>query len=315
MGQLSDILQTLVSGLVQGGLYAMIAMGFTIIFSATDIVNFAHGEFVMIGALVSYTLIVLWGWPAWAAVPVAIATAMIVGVMLGWVVMRPLKEASGISLIIITIGASMLLQGVASTIWGVDPLDMRPFPVSFRLFNFNFSIPTKVHIKLPDAWSTHAGESAIVIQTQQLWILFFALLVVIALTLFFNFTLAGKAMRAVAANRHGARLTGINVSRVVYGAFALAAAIGALAGAAAPINSASYGMGTMLGLKGFAAAIVGGLGNFPGSIVAGLLLGVMEAGAGYVNSSYKDALAFIVILIVLIANPNGILAWRRKRVG
>ena len=137
----------------------------------------------------------------------------------------------------------------------------------------------------------------------------------IVLTIFFNHTMVGKAMRAVSANRHGARLIGVNVSRMVIGAFALSAAMGAVAGAAiAPISCGYYNMGTMMGLKGFAAAIVGGLGNFPGSIMAGLLLGVLETfGARYLLSQYKDAIAFIILLAVLFINPQGLLAFRRRK--
>lgn len=299
MDQLADIVQTLIFGLAQGGIYALIAVGFTIIFSSTQVVNFAHGEFVMIGAIVSAWLCVLLGWPLWLVIPTAMLAAMIVGLLLGWLLMRPLKSASPVSLIIITIGASMLLQGVASMIWGKDPLVATAFSA---IASYN------VHL------TAEAAGPTLIIQSQQLWILGIALLVVTAMTLFFRFTLVGKAMRAVAVNRHGAQLTGINVSRMVYFAFALAALIGALAGAAiAPLSSASYNMGTMLGMKGFAAAIVGGLGNFPGSVIAGLLLGVLETfGAGYISSSYKDAFAFIIILVVLIISPQGILAFRKK---
>ena len=299
MNYLADIVQTLVFGLAQGGIYALIAVGFTIIFSSTQVVNFAHGEFVMIGAMVSAWLCVLLGWPLWLAIPTAMLAAMLIGLLLGWLLMRPLKSASPVSLIIITIGSSMLLQGVASMIWGKDPLVANAFS-SRAAFN--------VHL------SAHAAGPTLIIQSQQLWILGITLLVVTGMSLFFRFTLVGKAMRAVAVNRHGAQLTGINVSRMVYFAFALAAIIGALAGSAiAPLSSASYNMGTMLGMKGFAAAIVGGLGNFPGSVIAGLLLGVLETfGAGYISSSYKDAFAFIIILVVLIISPQGILAFRRR---
>ena len=299
MNQLADIVQTLIFGLAQGGIYALIAVGFTIIFSSTQVVNFAHGEFVMIGAIVSAWLCVLLGWPLWLAIPTAMVVAMLVGLSLGWLLTRSLKSASPVSLIIITIGTSMLLQGVASMIWGKDPLLAQSFST---IPSFTISLS-----------STNAGP-VFIIQSQQLWILGIALLVVTGMTLFFRFTLVGKAMRAVAVNRHGAQLTGINVSRLVYFAFALAALIGALAGAAiAPMSTAAYNMGTMLGMKGFAAAIVGGLGNFPGSVIAGLLLGVLETfGAGYISSEYKDAFAFIIILVVLIISPQGILAFRRR---
>jgi branched-chain amino acid transport system permease protein len=304
MSHLPDILQYLISGLALGSIYAIVAVGFTIIFSSTQIVNFAQGEFVMLGAMFSYTLAVVCKWPVALAVPAAALAAMVVGMLLGWVLMRPLKDASPTSLIIITVGVSMLLQGAASMVWGKDPLQM---PAFSKVDYLSLTLPQK--LTGPDAYP-------VMVNTQELWVMGLVLVMVLALTLFFNRTMLGKAMRAVAVNRHGARLVGVNVSRMVVIAFALSAAIGALAGATiAPISMASYGMGTMMGLKGFAAAIVGGLGNFTGSIVAGILLGVMETfGAGYLSSQYKDAFAFIILLVVLIISPNGILAlWRARR--
>ncbi|MHB9134332.1 MAG: branched-chain amino acid ABC transporter permease [Armatimonadota bacterium] len=305
MDSLPDIVQLLITGLAQGSIYAIVAIGFTIVFSSTEIVNFAQGEFVMLGAMSSYWLVVEHQWPLYLAIPVAIFISMIVGMALGWVLMRPLKNASPVSLIIITVGASMLMQGVASQIWGKDPLNLPPFTEG-----------SPVIFSLPKWLTNNAVNSEVFILPQQLWVMGLTAVIVLGLTLFFNRTIIGKALRAVAVNRHGARLVGINVSRMVIGAFALSAAIGAVAGASiAPISSGYYNMGTMIGLKGFAAAIVGGLGNFPGSIIAGLLLGVLESlGAGYISSDYKDALAFIILLLMLVISPTGILAWRRRRV-
>ncbi len=299
MSHLPDILQSIVAGLAQGSIYAIVAVGFTIIFSCTEVVNFAQGEFVMIGAMTSYGLIAGLGWHWWCAVPVAILVALVVGMALGWIIMRPLKNASVPSLIIITVGASMLLQGFASQLWGKDAVNVNPYAAGVLL------------------WQLPHTPYPVAIEYQKVLVMGVMLLIVLALTLFFNLTMTGKAMRAVAVNRHGARLIGVNVSRMVIGAFALSAAIGAAAGAViVPLSSGQFNMGTMLGLKGFAAAIVGGLGNFPGSIIAGLLLGVLEKfGAYYISSDYKDAFAFIILLVVLITSPQGLLAFRRRRAG
>jgi branched-chain amino acid transport system permease protein len=161
-------------------------------------------------------------------------------------------------------------------------------------------------IKLPTVLDPNTF--GVIIGWQQIWMMGLTLAMVLLLSLFFNRTLVGKAIRAVSVNRHGARLMGINVPRMVVIAFGLSAAMGALAGAAiAPISSTYYNMGTMMGLKGFAAAIVGGLGNFTGSVIAGLLLGVLESlGAGYISSEYKDAFAFIILLVMLVISPNGL---------
>jgi branched-chain amino acid transport system permease protein len=308
MDGLTNVLQYLLSGLAVGSVYAIVAVGFTIIFSATEVVNFAQGEFVMLGAMISYWLsapadaampIPGLGWPLYLAVPLAVVIAMAVGLLLGWVLMRPLKETSSASLIIITVGASIFLVGIAGQLWGKESVN-----------NANFTSGSPMMVTLPDA------SYAVVLMPQQLWVMGLAVALVVGLSLFFNRTLVGKAMRAVAVNRHGARLMGVNVARMVMGAFALSAGLGAVAGAAvAPISTGSFDMGAVMGLKGFAAAIAGGLGNFTGSIIAGLLLGVLEGlGAGYISSQYKDAFAFIILLVVLIVSPGGILTmWRRRR--
>jgi len=318
MEQLPDILQYLISGLATGSIYAIVAVGFTIIFSSTQVVNFAQGEFVMLGAMGTYML-TTWNWnrpeygglhwPLYIAVPLAAVFAAVIGLMLGWVLMRPLKSASGPSLIIITVGASMLLQGVAGQLWGKDAVAVAPFAQAKP-----FDMP--LMINLP-RWLTAGKESyPVVVDWQQLWVVVLTLVMMLGLTLFFNRTLVGKAMRAVSVNRHGARLMGINVSRMVVGAFALSALMGALAGATiAPISCGYYNMGTMIGLKGFAAAIVGGLGNFKGSVVAGLVLGVAESFAVMVPglADYKDAVAFVILLAMLIISPNGLPALLKSR--
>jgi branched-chain amino acid transport system permease protein len=280
-----------------------VALGFTIVFSSTQVVNFAQGEFVMLGAMGSYWLTSA-HWPLYAAVPGATLLAVAVGMALGWVLMRPLQHASTSGLIIITVGASMLLQGLASHFWGKDAV-----PVDA------FSSGDPLTFTLPHFLSGSASPATLICETQKLWVMGLAAAMMIVLTFFFNRTMVGKAMRAVSVNRHGARLIGVNVSHMVIGAFALSAAMGAVAGAAiAPISCGYYNMGTMMGLKGFAAAIVGGLGNFPGSIMAGLFLGVLETfGARYLSSDYKDAFAFIILLAVLFINPQGLFAFRRRK--
>jgi len=224
----------------------------------------------------------------------AVAIYLLIGVILGKI--RSGKEPSVPSQIIVTVGASMLLQGIASQLWGKDAVNVDALSDGM----LSWQIP---HTPFP-----------VVMEYKQFWVMGLTLAMVLLLTLFFNGTLVGKAMRAVSVNRHGARLMGINVPRMVIVAFALSAALGALAGAAiAPISCAYYNMGTMMGLKGFAAAIVGGLGNFTGSVIAGLMLGVLEnLAAGYISSEYKDAFAFIILLVVLVISPNGLPALIRR---
>jgi branched-chain amino acid transport system permease protein len=309
-----DLLQNLLLGISQGSIYALIAVGFTIIFSATEIVNLAQGEFIMLGAMFTFWFsapastdgsIGGLGLPMYLAVIFAVIATMLVGIIMGWVMMRPLKKANATTMIIITIGVSMIIQGIASHAWGKDAVMVEPFT--------NFNDGAMVIMNVPFLKPIDGVPPQLFIQQQQIWIIGIMLILVIMLTLFFNLTMAGKAMRAAAMNKIGAKLVGVNVSRTVMLAFGLSAAIGALGGAAIAPIYAQYDMGGLLGLKGFAAAIVGGLGNFPGSVIAGLILGMAEAvGANYA-SNYKDAISFIILLIVLIISPHGLPALLKRR--
>jgi len=287
-----QLLQYLIDGLTLGSIYAMIALGFTLIYNATGIVNFAQGEFVTFGALITISCAAA-GLPLPLAVLLAVLAVTLVGGALEWVVFRPARRSSVITLIIITIGASIFLRGVAMWLWGPDALPLRHF----------------------------SGQRPIVlgaarILPQHLWILATVLTVMIALWLLGEKTQVGKAMRACAVNRDAAKLVGIPTERMVRLSFALSGLLGGLAGAiVAPLAMGKYNMGIMLGLKGFCAAILGGMGNPLGAVLGGLLVGLLESlGAGISPigwSGFKDAIAFSVMLIVLLAKPTGILGRRR----
>ncbi|MDQ4060373.1 MAG: branched-chain amino acid ABC transporter permease [Pseudomonadota bacterium] len=285
---MAEFLQFVVSGLTVGAVYALVALGFTLIYNASDVVNFAQGEFVMIGGMVT-VFVAAAGVPLPLAALIAVATAVAVGLLLHWLAIEPARGASAVTLIIITIGASIFLRGVAEV-----------------LFDKQFH-------KLP----AFSGETPInlfgaAVQPQSFWVLGGAALIVLALYVFFERTLLGKAVLATAANRLAARLVGINTTTVMALAFGTSAAIGAIAGLLiTPITLTSYDIGILLALKGFAAAMLGGMGNPFGAVLGGLLLGLLEAfGAGYVSSTYKDATAFVVILLVLLVAPQGLLGRR-----
>ncbi len=287
------VLQFVISGLTLGSIYGMIALGFTLIYNATGIVNFAQGEFVALGALIAISCSGA-ALPMPLAVLVAVAAVTGVGAVLEWGAIRPARHASVITLIIITIGASILLRGAAMWLWGPDALPMRAF----------------------------SGETPLVfgrasILPQHLWIMGIVLATMVALWLLGEKTQVGKAMRACAVNREAAQLAGIPVQRMVRLSFGLSGLLGGLAGAiVAPLSMGQYDMGIMLGLKGFAAAILGGIGNPLGAVLGGLLLGTLESlGAGLSPtgwSGYKDAFAFAVMLIVLLAKPTGLLGRRLR---
>ena len=288
----SVLLQYVLSGLTPGSIYGLIALGFTLIYNATGVVNFAQGEFVTYGALIAISC-VGWHLPLPLAVFAAMAAVMLLGAVLERGAIRPARHASVITLIIITIGASMFLRGLAMKLWGQDPL---PMP------SFSGEEPIML-----------AGAS---LQPQQVWVMGVVLATMVLLWLLGERTQVGKAMRACAINRRAAQLVGIPAPRMVTLSFALSGMLGGLAGAiVAPVVMGQYNMGTMLGLKGFASAILGGMGHPVGAVVGGVLLGMLESlSAVVLPSGYKDAVAFAVMLLVLLTRPSGLLGRRTRTV-
>ncbi len=283
-------LQFVASGLTAGAIYALVALGFSIIYNASGAINFAQGEFVMIGGMSAATM---WaaGLPLLFALPLAVVAAVVVALIVEKLAIEPARHAGTVTLIIITIGVALFLRGLAQLIWGKGV---------HRLPAFSSEQPI-------------AFMGATVLP-QSLWVLAGAAVAVAALSAFYGRTLMGKAMLATSYNRLAAQLVGINTRGVLFASFGLAAALGALAGVLiAPIAFTSYDTGIMLGLKGFAAAMLGGLGSFGGAVLGGLMLGLLEGlGAGFISSAYKDAIAFVVILAVLFLMPGGLLGARNS---
>jgi branched-chain amino acid transport system permease protein len=285
---MAEFFQFLASGLTVGAVYALVALGFTLIYNASDVVNFAQGEFVMLGGMVT-VFVTAAGVPLPLAAVIAVVVSVVVGLLLYWLAIEPARGASAVTLIIITIGASILLRGIAAIV----------FDKQFHKLP-SFSGDTPVNI---------LGAA---VQPQSFWVIGGATVIVVLLYVFLERTVLGKAVLATAANRLAARLVGINTATVVALAFGGSAAIGAIAGILiTPITLTNYDVGTLLALKGFAAAMLGGMGNPLGAVAGGLLLGLLESfGAGYISSTYKDAFAFIVILLVLVAMPQGLFGRR-----
>lgn len=283
-----EFIQFLASGLTVGAVYALVALGFMLIYNASDVVNFAQGEFVMLGGMVTVFLAAA-GVPLPLAALIAVVVSIVVGLLLYWLAIEPARDASPVTLIIITIGASILLRGIAQI-----------------LFDKQFH-------KLPSiSGDTPVQLLGAAVQPQSFWVLGGTAVIVLLLYVFFERTVLGKAVLATAANRLAARLVGINTATIMALAFGGSAAIGAVAGILiTPITLTSYDVGTLLALKGFAAAMLGGMGNPLGAVAGGLLLGLLESfGVGYISSAYKDAVAFVVILIVLFAAPQGLFGRR-----
>lgn len=281
---MSEFLQFILSGVTLGAVYALIALGFTLIYNASDVVNFAQGEFVMLGGMIT-VFGAMAGMPLTLAALVAILTTAAIGVAFNKLAIETARNAPVASLIIITIGASIFIQGVAQNVFDKQ---IHRFP-------------------------SISGDAPIVIfgatiLPQSLWVIGGALVVFVALFLFFTRTVMGRAVLATSNNRLAAQLVGINTNMMMTLSFGLSAAIGALAGVLiTPITLTSYQVGVPLALKGFAAAMLGGMGNPMGALVGGVLLGLLESlTAGYLSSQYKDAVAFVVILILLSVKPQGL---------
>jgi branched-chain amino acid transport system permease protein len=281
---LAEFLQFLFSGLTVGATYALAALGFAIIYNSSRVINFAQGEFIMLGGMSAVALTGL-GIPLSVSIVLAIAVAGAVGALIEKFAIEPAGRADVVPLIIITIGASLVVRGLVQVVLG----------------------------KGTHALGAFSGEKPFVIAgatllPQSLWVMGVATLVVAALGWFFGYTRLGKAMLATSHNTLAAELVGINTKSVLLLSFVLSGALGAVGGILlAPITYTSYDVGIMLGLKGFVAATLGGLGSGMGAVVGGLLLGVLEAmTAGYVSSAYKDAMPFVLILLVLFFMPNGL---------
>ncbi|MCM0081457.1 branched-chain amino acid ABC transporter permease [Geomonas sp. Red32] len=282
---LKETMQFVISGLATGAIYALIGLSFAIIYNSTGIINFAQGEFVMLGGVITIFCITAFKLPILIAVAVAILGTTAVGVVFERLAIRPLKNATPLALIIITIGASILIRGLVMLLWGKD---------TQALPAFSGNDPIEV-----------AGATML---PQHIWIFGVTLLVIAGNRFFFHHTITGKAMRACSFNRKAANLVGISVGRMVLLSFGISAALGSLAGVIiAPLTMTAYDVGVMLGLKGFCAAIMGGMGSGLGTVLGGLILGTLESlGAGWISSGYKDAIAFLILLLILFIRPQGL---------
>lgn len=290
---ISDLVQYAVSGVTVGAIYALIALGFTLIYNSTHVANFAQGDFAMLGAMTT-VFVAAAGVPIVAAGIIAILVTAIAGLLLYRLAIDPARNSSVLGLIVLTVGAAIFLKGAAQIV----------FDKRFH------SLP---------AWFSNEPVKILgaTIQPQSFVVMGGAAVIVLALALFTRRTLVGKGILAISQNRLAATLVGINVTSIVALAFVISAGIGGVAGIlAAPITLTSYDAGTLLSLKGFAAAMLGGFGSPLGAVIGGLVLGIVEAfGGGLISSAYKDAFAFIAILIVLAVRPQGLIgSMARERV-
>jgi len=292
-------LQLAIDGIRGGSIYALIALGFVVIHSVTGIINFAQGEFVMLGAMLCLSV-----YHSHLPLPsalklvlsavVAVGGTTLVGLVLERGAIYPARRSPIGSLIIITIGVTVAVRALALLVWGTRP----------------YYMPAFTTLRLEDLSLRLGGPlGGIIVKAQSLWIWATVAAVLAALFIFFERTILGKALRACAVNRRAAELMGISPSRMSLLAFGLAAALGAIGGIVlSPATRPTYDMGLILGLKGFVAAIMGGLVSFPGAVAGGLILGVAEnVGAGVTRAGFKDIIAFVILVLILLLRPQGII--------
>ncbi len=278
-------LQYLFAGITYGVIYAIVAIGFNIIYNTTGIINFAQGEFVMLGGMISITLLQVVPLPV--AIALAVLITMLIGALIEIVFIRWLDSPSVLRMIIITIGLSILIREVALHIWG-ESIRSLPYFVGNEI--------------------TTITIGSVRISPQVFWVIGVCGIMVLGLSLFFKITPIGREMRACSSNRTAAILCGINTRNMVTLSFMLSAGIGALAGCVmSPITYTQYDSGTSLAIKGFTVAILGGLGNSMGAVAAGLLLGILEAySVAVVPLAFQDAISITILLIILFVRPHGI---------
>jgi len=286
-----EIVQLLISGISQGCVYGLIALGFVLIYKATEMVNFAQGDIMMLGAYVAITFISIWDWPYYWAVPAAIAVMALVGVVLERILLRPMIGEPHFAVLMLTIGLGFVLRALAGAIWGNEPRVM-PTPYSGDV------------VRLGEAVIGYENL-AIIIGTAVLCLLMW---------LFFRFTRVGIAMQASSQNQLAAFYVGIPVKAMYSLVWALSAGIAAIAGIlTAPVSLVDPLIG-FVGIKAFAAAIVGGFGSMPGAIIGGLLVGIVEQFAGlYLPPGFSDTSAYVMLLVMLLLRPHGLFASMQKK--
>ena len=277
--------QLLVAGIGTGSIYALIALGFNVVFKSTGAMNFAQGEWVVMGGMISALLFAATSNIGLACL-LAVAIVTVVGILSERLVIWPLRRPSTLLITLVSIGLAIFTRSMVMLLLGKRPVGYPGF--------------SKVSTLM---------LGGVTVQTQTLWIVGLTIAFLIVTHLFFERSILGKALRAAAADRDAAAIVGVRVETTVMLSFAIAAFAGALAGAIiTPLTLSSYDQGAMFGFKGFSAAMLGGVGSLPGAVVGGLALGLLEAfGSFYISSDFKDAIAFTVLLLILFVRPSGLL--------
>lgn len=280
------LFQQILNGLTNGSLYALMAVGVTMVYKSLGMLNFAHGDIMMVGTFICLTFINSLGLPYWAAFILSLACAALLGFALERLILRKVKFNSFVNLLIATVGVSYVLRNTAMVIWGTSP----------QLFPSMFST---------DLWNL----GSFTITPSSIGTILISLAIIVGLHFFFTKVKVGKCMTLANSDPEGAQMMGINVGHMRFLTFGISAVLACIAGIMiAPMTYARVDMSATIGLKAFAAAILGGIGNLWGALLGGIILGVVEAvGAAYISTAYRDAFSFIILFIVLFIKPTGLL--------
>ena len=274
-------LNNLINGISLGSIYAVIALGYTLVYGIAKMLNFAHGDVIMVGGYVIFTCMTTWGLNSWLSIVLAVIACTLLGIVIEKVAYKPLRQATSLAVLITAIGVSYFLQNTALLIFGEKPV------------NFTSVVNGQIVI---------SGETSVAIIV--------SILIVVGLSLFINKTKSGRAMLAVSEDRGAAQLMGVNINRTISLTFAIGSGLAAIAGAllCSAYPTLQNTTGAMPGIKAFVAAVFGGIGSIPGAMIGGILIGVIEIlGRAYISPQLADAIVFAVLILVLIIKPTGIL--------
>ena len=284
-----QILQYLINGISIGAVYAIIALGYTMVYGIAKMLNFAHGDVIMVGAYISFCVTSYLGLPAIVSILAAMVVCTALGVLIEGLAYKPLRGTPSLAVLITAIGVSYFLQNAAQLIWGTAPKNFTSI-VTFKPFSF---VGGKLVI---------TGEVIITIAV--------SVAIMVGLTVFTGRTKMGKAMRAVSENRDAAQLMGINVNRTISMTFAIGSALAAIAGVllCSTVPTLQPTTGSMPGIRAFTAAVIGGVGSIPGAMLGGVLLGIIETfSKKYISTEFSDAIVFAVLIVILLVKPAGLL--------
>ena len=288
-GKSVSFLQYLINGVSIGAVYAIIALGYTMVYGIAKMLNFAHGDVIMVGAYMSYSVTSYLGLPTAVGIAVAILVCTLLGMLIEGLAYKPLRGVPSLAVLITAIGVSYFLQNAAQLIWGSAPKNFK-------------SIVTMSPIVLFNGQLTITGEVIYTIAA--------SVIIMVALTMFINKSRMGKAMRAVSEDRDAAQLMGINVNQTISTTFAIGSALAAIAGVllCSTVPTLMPTTGSMPGIRAFTAAVFGGIGSIPGAMLGGILLGIIETfSKAYISTQFSDAIVFLVLIVILLVKPAGLL--------